>query len=126
MNERKFTGNTIKKNRSLTSRFFDGVYIHNGFGVPSEYVYFKREVVGVVLVETPGGIKDKYIFRVVSSGKPLPGGSKVRGNFQSSCVQSSSPESKSIAAPIDKRVGNLRIQRKLTSCSKANGRINGP
>ena len=78
------------------------------------------------MVEIPGGIKDEYLFRVASSDKLLAGGYKVSENFRSSFLQVSSPESKLIATPIDKRVDNLRTQRKLTSCSKVNERIKGP
>ena len=62
----------------------------------------------VILVETLGGIKDKYLFKVAPSGKPLPGRSEVRVNFRLSSVQESFSESKVIATPKDKRVSNSR------------------
>ena len=98
---------------------------HKRFGAPSEDVYCKREVVEMILVETLGGIKDEYLFRVVPSGKSLPDRSKVRENVRSSYVQATFPESKLIAALMDKRVCNPRAQRKLISCPKANERIKG-
>ena len=81
---------------------------HNRFDAPSKDIYCKREVVEVILVETLGKVKGEYLFKVVPPGKPLPGGSKVRGNFRLSSEQDRSPESKLIATPIDKRVGNPR------------------
>ena len=81
MNERKFTENTIKKNWSLTTILSDGVPVHNRFCAPSEDVYCKREVVEMILVETPGGMKGEYLFKVAPSGKHLPGGSKVKEIF---------------------------------------------
>ena len=110
----------------MTTILSGGVPFYNGFGVSSEDVYYKREVVEVILVEISGGIKDEYLFRVASSGKLLPGGYKVSENFRSSFLQASSPESKLIATPMDKRVGNLRTQRKLRSCFKVNERIKCP
>ena len=99
---------------------------HNGCDAPSKNKYCKRGVVEVILVETPGGMKDEYLFRVPLSYKPLPGGSKVRGNVRSSSVQESySPECKSIADLMDESVGNSRTQRTLTSCFKVNERIKG-
>jgi len=88
-------------------------------------MYCKRLEVEDILVETPGGIKGEYLFRMTPSGEPLPGGSKVRGNIRSSSIQVSYTASKLIASPMDKRVGNLRTQRKIMSCPKANERIKG-
>ena len=87
----------------MTRILSDGVPFRNGFGAPSEDVYCKREAVDVIFVETPGGIKDEYLFRVEPVGKPLPGGSKIRGNVRSISVQESSPKRKLIATPMDKR-----------------------
>ena len=85
----------------MTTILSDSVPFYNGFGAPSEDVYCKSKVVEVILVKRLGGIKDEYLFWVIPSGKPLPGPSKVRGNVRSSSVQTSSPESKPIAAPMD-------------------------
>ena len=54
---------------------------HNGFSTPFQCVYYKREVVEMILVETPGGMKGEYLFKVAPSGKHLPGGSKVKEIF---------------------------------------------
>ena len=103
----------------------DGVPFHNRFGTPSEDIHLKRKVVEVISVKASGGLKGEYLLKEVPSGKPLPSGSKVRGIFWLKPVQKSSPESKVIAASMDKRVGNPRTQRKLILCSKVNERIKG-
>ena len=74
----------------------------------------------MLLVETPGGIKGEYLFKVAPLGKPLPGGSKKRGKFRLSSVQEISPENKLIATLMDKRACNHRTQYKLTLCHKDN------
>ena len=86
-------------------------------------MYCTTEVLEDLLVETPGGIKGEYLFRVAPLDKPLPGGSKKRGKFRLSSVQESFPENKLIATLMDKRASNHRIQHKLTVCSKDNERI---
>ena len=60
MNDRNFMGNNVFKEWSFTTILSDGVSFHNVLGAPSKDVYYKREVVEVILVETPGGIKDEY------------------------------------------------------------------
>ena len=77
----------------------------------------------VILIENPGGIEGEYLFNMVPSGKPLPNGSKVRGNFRLNSVHKSFQESKLMVNSMNKRVGNTGTQRKLTSCHKSNERI---
>ena len=114
----------LKKN-SLTTILSDSVHFHNVFSAPSEDVYYKREIVEVILVVTLDGIKYEYLFRVASSIKPLPGRSIVRG-VRLSFVQERSLERKLITSPMDKRVGNIRTQCKLTLCPIENERMKGP
>lgn len=54
---------------------------YNTFGTPSKYVYCKREVLEVILVEIPGGVKGEYLFKAVPLDETLPGVSKVRDIF---------------------------------------------
>ena len=99
LNERKKVhGKNCLKKIFWTIILSNGVPFHNRFGLPSEDMYCKKEVVEVILVEIPGVIKDEYLFRLVQSVKPLPSGSKVRINVRSSSVQENSPESILIAA----------------------------
>lgn len=83
------------------------------------------EVVEVVLVKTSGVIKGEYLFKVVPSSNYLSVGSKVGRIFQLNSVHESSLESKLIAIPVNKRIGNARIQSKLTSCPKVSEIIKG-
>ena len=68
MDEIKFTGNTIFKNRFLTKILSDGMPFYNRFSSPFEDVYCKWEVEEVILVETLGGLKGEYVFKATPSG----------------------------------------------------------
>ena len=65
----------------MTITLSDGVPFHNGFGPPSKEMYCKREVVEMILIATPSGLKGEHLFKVTPSGNPLSSESKGRENF---------------------------------------------
>ena len=77
---------------------------HNGFSTPSECVHYKREVVEMILVETPGGMKGEYLFKMIPSGN-------ISIEFRTKKFLR-----KEINSHLDgKRVDNPKTQRKLMS-----------
>ena len=73
----------------------------------------------------PGGIKVGELLNETPPGKPLPGGSIIKGKLKLSSEQDRVSRDKSIVVPIDKRVGSPSTLCKAISVPKANDKISG-
>ena len=103
-NVSKFAGNNFLKKQPLTTILSDGVPVHKRFGAPSDEGYCKSEVFEVILVETPGGMKGEYLFKMIPSGN-------ISIEFRTKKFLR-----KEINSHLDgKRVDNPKTQRKLMS-----------